>query len=173
MMTTIAFAVGLLAVTADVAPGTIEPRNAGYTRHEVIQAPPPAGGSKTTADQSGSGQGECMECNNGCCGKHRCRFRSTCDMLPHYAYISDWDFYYYFRPYNYIHIRPQQETVTRWGGDVRNPYANEMFEKVYEGLEDSVRAGAKKAEPMTPIPVSDRRKTQARTRLGAVSGFSK
>ena len=63
--------------------------------------------------------------------------------------------------------------MARWGGDVRNPYANEMFEKVYEGLEDSVRAGAKKPAPVLSAPVSDRRKPESRMRLGSAGGFSK
>ncbi len=184
-MTSIALALGLLAVTADYPPGTIG-SSSMQPRHEFIRAPLP--GSSTTTTPSTTGQsnygvpgqssasgGECNQCNDGSCDDckgHR-RRQARCNMLPHYAYISDWDFYYYFRPYNYIHVRPQQEIVTRWGGDVRNPYANEMFEKVYEGLEDSFRAGVKKTEPVMPVPISDRRKPQARMPLGPVGGFSK
>ncbi len=39
--------------------------------------------------------------------------------------------YYYFRPYNHRHVAEQQQTVAKWGGDPRNPYANEVFRQVY------------------------------------------
>jgi len=52
-------------------------------------------------------------------------------MIPHYAYYPALHGYYYFRPYNYMHVPRQQEFVTRFGGDARNPYANEIFKRVY------------------------------------------
>ncbi len=68
-----------------------------------------------------------------CCGSQW--ICSTCDMPPHYAYYPPLHGYYYFRPYNHAHIPQQQQLVEYWGGDPRNPYANEVFKRVYAEYE--------------------------------------
>jgi len=60
---------------------------------------------------------------------------STCDMPMHQAYILLHPDNYYFRPYSLVHIREQREAVTALGGDPRHPYANEIFERVYDEWE--------------------------------------
>lgn len=64
----------------------------------------------------------------------RCRCLSTCDMFPHYPYFPEYFGYYYFRPYNYVHIFEHQNIVARWGGDPRNPYSHELFQRLYAEL---------------------------------------
>ena len=70
-------------------------------------------------------------------------------MHPHYAYFPSMHGYYYFRPYHHSHVRLQQQTVAGWGGDVRNPYSNEIFQRVY--AEYRADKGVPLAPP-TPAP---------------------
>ena len=55
---------------------------------------------------------------------------SSCDMPQHMAYKLPEDGYYYFRPYNYTMVPAQQDFVSQWGGDVRNPYSCEVFDQL-------------------------------------------
>ena len=57
-------------------------------------------------------------------------FCGTCDMPQHHPYSPPLHGYYYFRPYHPSHLREQQQFVAGWGGDVRNPYDNEIFKTV-------------------------------------------
>lgn len=66
-----------------------------------------------------------------------CIWRTTCDMPQHQPYHVHFRHYYYFRPYNYLHVPQQQEVVDAWGFDPRNPYDHrEMFRDLYKGLDD-------------------------------------
>jgi hypothetical protein len=40
------------------------------------------------------------------------------------------DGYYYFRPYHYSQVAIQQNFVSEWGGDRRNPYSFEVFDQI-------------------------------------------
>ena len=40
--------------------------------------------------------------------------------------------YYYFRPYNYIHVVNHQADAALWGGGAYHPYSNEIFERIYQ-----------------------------------------
>ena len=76
-------------------------------------------------------------CGEGCDEDHgdrrsRCCCRSTCDMIPHFAYFPEFHGNYYFRPYSYHHVLLQKEIVKSWGEDPRHPYANDLFKKIYE-----------------------------------------
>ena len=64
----------------------------------------------------------------------RSRLRSTCNMSPHVMYYPEAHGYYYFRPYNWPRVVAHQQIVTRWGGDWRDPYKNDVFERVYARL---------------------------------------
>ena len=57
------------------------------------------------------------------------------NMMLHKPYIARPKTYYYFRPYNYMHIRHDQRESSQWGADPRLPYSNEIFAKVYEQFE--------------------------------------
>jgi hypothetical protein len=73
---------------------------------------------------------------HGCCKRH-C-LHSTCDMYPHYAYFPEHHGYYYFRPYNYMHIFEHQQQVLQLGGDPRNPYSVSMFAPLHREFEERV-----------------------------------
>jgi hypothetical protein len=51
-------------------------------------------------------------------------------MPQHMPYKLPEDGYYYFRPYHYAHIAIQQDFVSGFGGDRRNPYAFEIFNQL-------------------------------------------
>jgi hypothetical protein len=91
-----------------------------------------------------------------------CSAVGTCDMPQHHAYDSPMRGYYYFRPYNMVHVAQQQQAVMQWGGDPRNPYSNKVFEQVFEEFEkDQPTADPAEAEvgelppseePAAPMP---------------------
>ena len=89
----------------------------------------------------------------GCCGGSHSAFSkwagSACGMHPHYAYFPSMHGYYYFRPYHHSHVRLHQQTVAGWGGDVRNPYSNEIFQAVY-AERPAGQSGL--VVPMAPLP---------------------
>jgi len=58
-----------------------------------------------------------------------------CCMPQHFPYPVPWDRYYYFRPYNFEHIAPMQQTVAAWGQDPRNLTDNRFFQKIYANME--------------------------------------
>ncbi len=82
----------------------------------------------TCPDQAGDGAEE----SGSRCGRC-CRFahlHSTFDLYPHYAYPPEHHGYYYYRPYNYVHVLEHQSSVIRLGGDPRNPYSVRMFDAI-------------------------------------------
>lgn len=70
------------------------------------------------------GCGDC-ECGHGCC--HAC-----CQMPQHHAYYPAMHGYYYFRPYHHAHLQQQKLSAVSWGEDPRAPYANQVFQRVYQ-----------------------------------------
>ena len=62
-------------------------------------------------------------------------WHSTGDMPQHNPYFPNAHGYYYFRPYNVVHVLQQQEMVGRWGLDPRNPMDNRFFERIYQEQE--------------------------------------
>jgi hypothetical protein len=56
-------------------------------------------------------------------------------MFPHFAYYPHHHGYYYFRPYNWMHIIEHQARIVGMGGDSRNPYSIAMFDAIYEDFE--------------------------------------
>jgi hypothetical protein len=159
------------------AQGASEPADqAAFVFVEDVTAAEPLSPTPITEDETqvdASQPASCCDsgccCNDqcdGCCGRDRCRcllgcglcrclhhlyrcLNSTCDMFPHYAYFPPMHGYYYFRPYHHSHLAQQQTSVTGWGGDPRNPYANEIFQRVYAEYQ------AEKGEaPPTPVPAA-------------------
>ena len=108
----------------------------------------------------GDCDGECLAGCPACCGTCACHSGhcclgltcSPCNMLPHYPYFPAMHGYYYFRPYHHSHVAQQQLTVTAWGGDPRNPYANRIFEQVYAQYEADQAAALPAPEPLSPDP---------------------
>lgn len=76
----------------------------------------------------------CEDCKYGMCDLHRDLKAMARNMHPHYPYEAQPWTYYYFRPYNYTHVKRQQEEATAWGADPAQPYGRKLFDKVYEDL---------------------------------------
>ena len=54
-----------------------------------------------------------------------------CNLVPHVPYPPTCHGWYHFRPYNVCQLPELQEAVHGWGGDPRNPYSNDLFQRVY------------------------------------------
>jgi hypothetical protein len=118
------------------------------------------GGDGGCGGGCGHGCGRCCLLRSCCCGlgQHGCciPFRTTGDLVQHMPFFGTTHGYYYFRPYHVMHVFSQQELVTRWGGDPRNPYDNTMFQRIYEQMGVEARPEPKKGTttvvPVAPIP---------------------
>jgi hypothetical protein len=53
-------------------------------------------------------------------------------MYPHFPYYPQDHGYYYFRPYNYVHVNAHIGQVMAFGGDPQNPYSVSIFDSIYE-----------------------------------------
>lgn len=73
------------------------------------------------------------------------------DMTQHIPYIAHPHNFYYFRPYNYFHIPKHQAEVAYYGGNPKHPYANRLFERVYDRTVDSFEQDQSQPEPITPL----------------------
>lgn len=73
-------------------------------------------------------------CLRGCrhCG-HTCACYPPGDMVPHTPYIT-WKTYYYFRPYNFLHVAEHQQLSVAAGIDAALPYSQAVFQSVYESM---------------------------------------
>ena len=72
--------------------------------------------------------------------------------------------YYYFRPYNLVHVRDQREIARSWGEDPRNPYDHKVFDRVYDALKaerTSTSNGPQFGLSDTPIDLSVHRPEQS------------
>jgi len=56
---------------------------------------------------------------------------TTGDLIPHYPYLPAYHGYYYFRPYNYVHVEQHKQLAAMMGGDYRAPYQTLMFQPIY------------------------------------------
>jgi hypothetical protein len=72
------------------------------------------------------------ECDTACLPRFHCH---PGNLVPHTPYCAEPKLYYYFRPYSWHHVEEQVESVLRFGGDPRHPYANREFAEIYRGLE--------------------------------------
>ena len=82
-----------------------------------------------SADGACGIQSGCGGCGSGC---GSCCLGSTCDMGQRLPYFPPLHGYYYFRPYHHLHVRNHQALVQSWGEDPANPYANRVFQGVYQ-----------------------------------------
>lgn len=97
------------------------------------------GGEPELVQSPSDASGSC--CSSSGCGESRCRctplpslHSHTGSMMQHIPYISEPKSDYYFRPYNVLQIAPQQSEVMHYGGNIRSPYDNSMFDKVYDKM---------------------------------------
>lgn len=83
----------------------------------------------------GRGIGCGIGCALGCgmCSDRVSPWRSPGNMALHTPYEAEPKSYYYFRPYNAIHVARQQDASAEWA-DSRLPYSNAVFQSVYNHL---------------------------------------
>lgn len=118
-------------VTAPVAPTeTVSPYAEGVYPSYSEEGVYPSYGSEDWGSE---------DCHPRCHKHHRrgcwrCCVRSTCDMVPHLWYYPENHGYYYFRPYCYTHVATQQEFIKSVEGDPHSPYADGLFERLYEEM---------------------------------------
>ncbi|QDU99199.1 hypothetical protein Pla8534_71120 [Lignipirellula cremea] len=75
-------------------------------------------------------------------------------MPGHMAYLAEPKTYYYFRPYNYLHIEQQQAEAGAWGADPGLPYSNEIFDAVFAQFEEGVEPPISRLSPeVVPTPL--------------------
>lgn len=70
------------------------------------------------------------------------------NMAPRFPYEAYPHTYYYFRPYNMLHIPQQQEIARGWVDDPGLPYSNGVFAKVYAEYEADL---INTPEPIRPM----------------------
>lgn len=70
------------------------------------------------------------------------------NMAPRFPYEAYPQTYYYFRPYNMLHIPQQQEIARGWVDDPALPYSNGVFAKVYAEYEADL---INTPEPIRPM----------------------
>ncbi len=148
--------IGVAAGWAVFPPAAASAANHGKRGYD---ADAPCRACQPIEDRSGSSCARCIDescastAGDGCdCDCKRCRDdcflaerrRSRCNMPPHYPYFPGMHGYYYFRPYHESHLTNQQALAVQWGGDARNPYANEIFRSVY------ARYRAEREKPAQP-----------------------
>jgi hypothetical protein len=103
-------------------------------------------GEPELADQNLVGvDGSCACGDAGCCACGTCGplcggTCAGCNMGQHHFYFPPLHGYYYFRPYHHSHVRRQQMLVQSWGGNPAHPYANEVFEAVYQQYKTEARS---------------------------------
>ncbi|MEX1039626.1 MAG: hypothetical protein WDZ51_03275 [Pirellulaceae bacterium] len=136
-----------------------------------------------SSDTSGCGcdtgcPSDCGECGNcGACGHggllHGCGglglhhggywakhclpspWHAPGNMTPRYPYEAYPQTYYYFRPYNMLHIPQQQEIARGWVDDPGLPYSNGVFAKVYAEYEADL---INTPEPIRPMSYNQPRR---------------
>lgn len=74
------------------------------------------------------------------------------NFTPHIPYRALPADNYYFRPYNYTDIPEHQGEVVIYGEDPRLPYANRVFDDIYEGLEEQ---DVEEVKPVVDEPKDD------------------
>jgi len=151
------------SAVAPPVPAVPKPMSAGSMQAPSNNAPHGARSSDSatilgtdyyaTEDYSAPGCGDCADsceagCSHGCgCAAHGFGFNywgkhclpspwhAPGNMMPHIPYVAYPKTYYYFRPYNMLHIPRQQAQAATWVSNPALPYSNEVFAGVYEELE--------------------------------------
>jgi hypothetical protein len=96
-----------------------------------------------------SGWGSCdggscdkVICGSCCISHHGCCVKPIGDMYQHYPYTAHPKFYYYFRPYNHMHVRELAARAESIGAHPKAPFSNALFQDVYETVEARFKAAA-------------------------------
>lgn len=98
------------------------------------------------------GASSCGSIRDGCRGAwgswhRRDHEHCSCRMPQHYPYYPSMHGNYYFRPYHPAHVTRQRELASQWGEDSRNPYAGNLFQRVYAQVRGE-------AVPLPPAPLN-------------------
>lgn len=109
------------------------------------------------SDMNFGGCDSCCGTCNECCRPSLMLFdlrHPPRNMIPHLPYDAQPKTYYYFRPYNWMHIHQHQGDAAAWEASPGNPYSNKVFKDLYrmieaEGLEEI------QSDPVVPPPVED------------------
>lgn len=149
--------IALVLVSAEA--GVAEATEAPVPPPATVLMTPPAAGEYTSVGEmaatswngvagwqgGGAAWHPCTTAKRTCCAW----WSSTCDMHQHLRYPPPLHGNYYFRPYDPTDLFRQQAFVTQWGGDPRNPYDNEVFDRIHGPRAPVPNGGA--AEPV-PVP---------------------
>jgi hypothetical protein len=73
-------------------------------------------------------------------------------MPRHLPYVNPHLGYYYFRPYNALHVAAHQREVGALGGDPRDPYDNRGFQAIYREVEAGRAPDARDLPASPPVP---------------------
>jgi hypothetical protein len=113
-----------------------------------VIAPPPSPSPGDAAAIAPVPDPATSPCDCACDGAapHCC----CCRMPQHHPYFPSLHGYYYFRPYNYSQIAQQQAFVAGYGGDPRNPFANEVFKRVLAEYRAQSAQGPAAPKPLAP-----------------------
>lgn len=72
------------------------------------------------------------DCEESCRDRH---IQTYCigpgDFYPHYPYLPMYHGYYYFRPYNHMHVEGDAVLAAQMGGDPRAPYSVEFLKRYF------------------------------------------
>ncbi len=73
------------------------------------------------------------ECEEPCCfDRHLLTYCiGPGDLYPHYPYYPIQHGYYYFRPYNHMHVEEASALAAQMGGDPKAPYSVEFLYKYF------------------------------------------
>ena len=87
-------------------------------------------------DASGTSKTCCLRAKCDC-GRFRYSLLHPPHMAPPLRLLEVVSTYYYFRPYNWRHVKDQQEEAIHWGAPAENPYSNQIFQEVYDSFESN------------------------------------
>lgn len=111
----------------------------------------------TPVDEVFPPAGDC--CPTECCSDwcKKCWWfgcHSTCDMPHHFPYFPPFHGYYYFIPYNYVHVFQQKQIAPLLGATPSAPYETTNFHQIYVDAVGEIEAnrpsGDGRLKPLEP-----------------------
>jgi hypothetical protein len=99
------------------------------------------------------------------CDELRCR---ACQLPQHFPFRAPYQGAYYFRPYQFNEIPPQQAIYRTWTGNDHNPYDNRFLQAVYDEVMQ-VNPGAPIARDEDEVEAAPQRETAATAEPSRVS----
>ncbi len=118
---------GIVLVAFLVLPVTADPPRATVV---LSPYPPPSGGIEFRC-YGGSDWGQFLP------PRRPHLIGSSCTMVQRPLYDPSLPGSYYFRPYHHSHVRIHQMYGAQWGEHPATPYANQLFQRVYQEYRQS------------------------------------